>query len=703
MTEEANAAGETRDTAPHARQLAGRMVLIVVLALASTRALRIVLAPLLRPAGWSDYYYLRLLLPIALVAAWTVVLLPRDTRALVQRVRTNETLAPVAALGVLLVAAAALVSASDLAFQLVRSGSIMQSRLAIEVIDWRAWLTTTAILFAVLALVFAMTSSAAASVLLVAPLYLTMMFATLMKIRYMHSAVQPLDLLSLPEFMPLFASFFGMFAVVTCSIAFVLWLAALVVACLRWRTRLTRGLRATIGVVALAPLLVLTMVSLPSSRLPGPVASHRDRLFSIMKKLGMPGEHHREMARVGGILLNFVSELPSTFVEAPRGYSPERAASTLQRYGAARSAGPTRAGGVNLVIYLVESLMDPNDLGLRFTSEPMPNLRALQREQVGGYGIVPETFGGSANGEFEVLSGMTTSFLPTRSLAYRQYVRHPIDALPRTLRDMGYASIAVTAGPRYYYDRERVYPLLGFERTDWLFGAPGIARGDRGNWPPDDAVVDAVIKASEQKRPFFVFAFPASSHAPYDYGTYRGSDLDVLGAPSSLGAAEAKEYVNAVRVADRSIGRLIEYFRGRSDSTVIAIVGDHMPPLKSDAVRDITERAAGLPPAEQTRALLRVPLLVWANFRLPHEETTLSLNLLPAYLLERIGVPRTGLFAIADSVRHVLPVAGTVVQDASGRLWLPADVPAQFRGLLDDYRLVQHDMLLGQPAMRSER
>src|SRR5215207_7540138 len=649
MTEEANAAGETRDTAPHARQLAGRMVLIVVLALASTRALRIVLAPLLRPAGWSDYYYLRLLLPIALVAAWTVVLLPRDTRALVQRVRTNETLAPVAALGVLLVAAAALVSASDLAFQLVRSGSIMQSRLAIEVIDWRAWLTTTAILFAVLALVFAMTSSAAASVLLVAPLYLTMMFATLMKIRYMHSAVQPLDLLSLPEFMPLFASFFGMFAVVTCSIAFVLWLAALVVACLRWRTRLTRGLRATIGVVALAPLLVLTMVSLPSSRLPGPVASHRDRLFSIMKKLGMPGEHHREMARVGGILLNFVSELPSTFVEAPRGYSPERAASTLQRYGAARSAGPTRAGGVNLVIYLVESLMDPNDLGLRFTSEPMPNLRALQREQVGGYGIVPETFGGSANGEFEVLSGMTTSFLPTRSLAYRQYVRHPIDALPRTLRDMGYASIAVTAGPRYYYDRERVYPLLGFERTDWLFGAPGIARGDRGNWPPDDAVV------------------------------------------------------NAVRVADRSIGRLIEYFRGRSDSTVIAIVGDHMPPLKSDAVRGITERAAGLPPAEQTRALLRVPLLVWANFRLPHEETTLSLNLLPAYLLERIGVPRTGLFAIADSVRHVLPVAGTVVQDASGRLWLPADVPAQFRGLLDDYRLVQHDMLLGQPAMRSER
>jgi hypothetical protein len=88
-------------------------------------------------------------------------------------------------------------------------------------------------------------------------------------------------------------------------------------------------------------------------------------------------------------------------------------------------------------------------------------------------------------------------------------------------------------------------------------------------------------------------------------------------------------------------------------------------------------------------------MLIWANFKLASSELTMSTNLVPAYLLERMGVTRSGLFAVTDSVRRALPVAGVVAQDTNGGLWMPEDLAPPLRGLLEDYRLLQYDLLLG--------
>ena len=136
---------------------------------------------------------------------------------------------------------------------------------------------------------------------------------------------------------------------------------------------------------------------------------------------------------------------------------------------------------MNLILYVVESFMDPDDLGLHYTSDPIPNIHALRKAQVGGYGIVPELFGGSANTEFEVLTGMTMSFLPVGSLPFRQFIRHPLPSLPRALGDLGFATTAVQADAKYYYNREQAYDLLGFQHVVWLNDVPGRrARGPAG-------------------------------------------------------------------------------------------------------------------------------------------------------------------------------------------------------------------------------
>jgi hypothetical protein len=453
--------------------------------------------------------------------------------------------------------------------------------------------------------------------------------------------------------------------------------------------RLSTGLAALVLLLAF-PVTFYLAPSLPSA-------------YGLLRLVGAPDDQHREKARANGLLLSFLSEMPAALVVRPPHYSPEEVARALGRRGKPSTEPPERSSPrhVNLILYMVESFMDPDDLGFHYTGDPIPNVRALGKAHIHGYGIVPERFGGSANTEFEALTGMTMTFLPHGSLPFRQYLRQPIPSLPRALGDLGYATIAIQADAKYYYNRERVYDVLGFERVVWLNDTPGVERAARAGWPSDQAVVEAVIQASRGPHPFFAFAFPSSTHSPYSSGTYRDSDLDVLDPPSSDTVGEVKEYVNTLRVADQAIGALIEYFRRQPDSTIIAIVGDHLAPLSGNALGPFFTQLSGLSEAEQARRTRRVPLVVWANFRLPQEEGELSLNALPSYLLAMMQIPPPGFLAVTDEVRLRIPVLASYVQGADGEIWSWESLPAEERALMEDYRLLQYDLLLGkQYALR---
>jgi hypothetical protein len=77
--------------------------------------------------------------------------------------------------------------------------------------------------------------------------------------------------------------------------------------------------------------------------------------------------------------------------------------------------------------------------------------------------------------------------------------------------------------------------------------------------------------------------------------------------------------------------------------------------------------------------------------------------MLSSYLLGKLRVPPTALLAVTDSVRRTLPVVSAVIQGADGGLWPPAKVPAAFNDMLNDYRLVQYDLLLGEQFSIAQR
>jgi hypothetical protein len=81
---------------------------------------------------------------------------------------------------------------------------------------------------------------------------------------------------------------------------------------------------------------------------------------------------------------------------------------------------------------------------------------------------------------------------------------------------------------------------------------------------------------------------------------------------------------------------------------------------------------------------------------LPREEKELSINALPSYLLEKMGIHAPGFLAVSDAVRRKVPVLASYVQGADGRIWNRDSLPDDERNLVADYRLLQHDLLFGK-------
>jgi hypothetical protein len=662
-------------------------VATVVVGLLATQVCHLVVNRAIGSHAWSRFFYLRWLSPVVLIVLACRVIMPRDTVGLYRRTQAHRVGAMWLGLALLLFVAAVLVSLSDLGFE----WRALDLRLRREIVEPGAWVTNMVLLFAAYGLVFALTSRVAAALIGVTPVYLVLVVATLAKIHFMHAAVQPLDLLRLPEFAPLFDRFFGTAATVALVVTTVLWICALASAIGAEPWPLSARRRLALGGSALAGL-----VAVPVSLYLAPL---HPAVGELVNAAGAPEDWHREKARANGVLLSFLSEVRSALVPVPPIYSARSVAAVLARRHADAPA-PVSPGAprhhVNLIVYLVESFMDPDDLGLHYTRDPIPNLRAAAGGRIASHGIVPERFGGSANTEFEVLTGMAMAYLPDGSLPFRQYIRHPVPSLPRLLGELGYSTTAIQADAKYYYNREQAYDLLGFENVVWLNDSAGVERAARPGWPSDRAVVNAVIDATRGHRPFFVFAFPSSTHSPYNSGVYRSSTLDLTDAVAGDTAQEIKEYINTIEVADQAIGTLIEHFRHEPDSTIIAIMGDHLAPLSAGALSRYFAVLSGMSEAEQARRTRRVPLVVWANFRLPAEAGELSLNGLPALLLEEMSVQPSGLLAVSDQVRRSLPVLSTYVQSADGRVWAWDSLPPQARALVEDQRLLQYDALLGR-------
>jgi hypothetical protein len=400
-------------------------------------------------------------------------------------------------------------------------------------------------------------------------------------------------------------------------------------------------------------------------------------------------------ARLNGLLVEWAMSAGDLSFRSPEGYTRTGIEGIARAYAKEPLAAdaPGSEPPPNLIVFIIESFMDPLDLNVRFTSDPIPTFHAISRKWSSGKIVVPVFGGTSVNTEFELLTGLSMYFLPESSCPYRQYINHDIPSLPRLLDQHGYRTIAIPADPPYLFSRRTVFPHLGF--NSWTFPEedPETPRTADDVFAADDAIVDETINAARAGNPFFVLAFTGGTHYPWDYPDYRNSPLDLIGPMAEPERSRLKTYINALRVADNALKKLIAYFEKVDQRTVILVMGDHKPPLaeiyeathffKRDKMAEIQQR-------------YQVPMVLWSNYPTGKKDFVCSANFIPVHLLQTLGLRPEGVFAFLTDFYSRFPVFSKYVQTVDGQVFLPQSMGLPFQRMVQDYRLIQYDLLMGK-------
>ena len=355
----------------------------------------------------------------------------------------------------------------------------------------------------------------------------------------------------------------------------------------------------------------------------------------------------------------------------------------------------------NIIAIMNESWTDFASVGGIETSEPVtPFIDSLTENTIRGELYVSVFGSGTANSEFEFLTGSSMRFLPNGSIPYQAYIDQETPSLASYLKQYGYFTLASHFANRSNWKRDTVYPLLGF---DEFLSEPSVEEfecehGRISDW----ANYQEVIRRYEQWKDeqtsehFFCFNVTFQNHGGYLTG-YRCEN-----PPHYTGGAadpDVEEYLSTVHVSDQAFQKLVEYFRQEDEPTVIVMFGDHWPRLNNEFLDTITEQDTSAGELEKSQDRYETPYLIWANYDIDAEEGgKLSANYLSTLLLETAGVSLNSYYSFLGGLSEELPVMNSIgcIDAEDDYVGSDTELDEKTQQDLKDYELLQYELLFGK-------
>lgn len=393
-----------------------------------------------------------------------------------------------------------------------------------------------------------------------------------------------------------------------------------------------------------------------------------------------------------GTVTAFLMELQYMSVEKPSGYNEKDAREALASY---ETAG-TPANTPNIIVVMNEAFSDPAVLGEFTTNEDyMPFVHSLLRgaeDTVSGLLNVSVKGGNTANTEFEYLTGNSMAFLPYGSIPYQQYIKNETPSMASWLSGFGYRTVAMHPYRAAGWDRNKVYPLMGFDEMYFqeFYKDSGVIR----KYVSDEADYEKIIQIYEQKEPgepLFLFNVTMQNHSSYndwaDYDNFS-PDITVDGSDSEVLSA----YLSLMKLSDQATERLVDYFAKEEEDTVIVFFGDHQP---TDSVVNPVLKLNGTSSsslsAEEEALRYQVPFFIWANYDIEEERgLNISANYLASRTLDAAGLPKPGYFSFLSELEKQAPVISANHVSLSDGTFSSADDQDE---LLREYKTFQYHQL----------
>lgn len=317
----------------------------------------------------------------------------------------------------------------------------------------------------------------------------------------------------------------------------------------------------------------------------------------------------------------------------------------------------------NIIMVQLESFFDISHLDdVDYVEDPIPTFTAMKERCSSGFLTVPSVGAGTANTEFEVLSGMSLDFFGIGEYPYKTILKEEAcETVVRDLAELGYTGTAVHNNMGTFYSRDEVFAQLGFDRFIPIEFMDGVEYNPIG-WARDAVLTDEILKAMDTSAGLdFVFTITVQGHGKYQRGVdsvdMEYTDVEWANEEEEDDAAFAY-YVSQLSETDRFIADLTAALSRRAEPTVVVFYGDHLPSFSigSDQL--------------ENGDIFQTEYVIWSNYELPEHDENLNAYQLTAKVLKELGISR-GLLT-----RYHQQMAGS--QD-----------------YLDGLKLLEYDMLYG--------
>lgn len=291
----------------------------------------------------------------------------------------------------------------------------------------------------------------------------------------------------------------------------------------------------------------------------------------------------------------------------------------------------------NFIFLQLESFFDPVWItGSEYSADPVPNFRRLKEQYSSGFLNVPSVGAGTANTEFEILTGMNLDFFGPGEYPYKTILKEmTCESLAYNLSVLGLSTHAIHNNEGTFYGRHKVFSQLGFD-TFTPIEYMGLYETTPLGWAKDNILTDEILKTlSATEEPDFIYTISVQGHGAYPSGEIlENPAISIRSLPEELSDSYygLLYFVNHLYEMDLFLGELTAALEAYDEEIVLVLYGDHLPsfPFTEDLL--------------ESGSLYKTEYILWSNrTTLPRTERELEAYALSAYVLNHYDI-HEGLF-----------------------------------------------------------
>lgn len=332
----------------------------------------------------------------------------------------------------------------------------------------------------------------------------------------------------------------------------------------------------------------------------------------------------------------------NTGISCPRDYSEEE----IERIEKTEDNLPAtnEKNQPNILFLQLESFFDPTLVNyLKISEDPIPTFRKLMKEYSSGYYKVPAVGAGTANTEFESITGMSLHYFGPGEYPYKSILKETTcESAPYVLKNLGYSTHAVHNNEANFYGRRSIFPNLGF---DTFTSAEYMAEENDKNplgWTKDEVLTDEIIKCLDSTEgPDYVYTISTQGHGAYpEEQLIDDPEITVTGAATEAQNNQWEYYCNEIHEMDNFVKELTDALADYPEDVILVMYGDHLPTMGL-TVEDL-----------KNKYLFQTEYVMWDNFGMEKKKVNLSAYQMAAEVMDRAGIHEGTIFRYHQARRN---------------------------------------------------